>query len=167
MVRASALPINSDLEVSRNIAGVPVPIRLHLGYLALTAVGGMLGTLARFGLTEIAPSWQSLSAGTLTVNLLGPFFLGALLQSLAHGSETSNRRTLRLLIGTGFLGAFTSYAQLAVDVVTVAQHGNPLLAGAYGLATIIAGAVATWLGVVAVSHRHTTGSPRARDEARG
>lgn len=155
MVRTSALPINSDLEVSRTVAGVPVPIRLRPGYVLLAAIGGVLGTLARFGLTEIAPSWQSLSAGTLAVNLLGPFLLGLLLQSLAHGAENNRRRTLRLLVGTGFLGAFTSYAQLAVDVVTVAQHGNPLLAGAYGLATIAAGAVATWLGVVAASHWHT------------
>jgi hypothetical protein len=58
MVRASALPINSDLEVSRTVAGVPVPIRLRPGDFVLAAVGGVLGTLARFGLTEIAPSWQ-------------------------------------------------------------------------------------------------------------
>lgn len=166
MVRTSALPINSDLEVSRTVAGVPVPIRLRPSYVLLAALGGALGTLARFGLTEIAPSWQELSAGTLIVNLLGPFLLGVLLQSLAHGTETSARRTLRLLVGTGFLGAFTSYAQLAVDVVTVAEHGNPLLAGGYGLATIIAGALATWLGVAAASHRHVAVASLPRQEER-
>lgn len=165
MVRSSVLPINSDLEVSRTIAGVPVPIRLRPRDLALAAIGGVAGTVARFGLVEISPSWQTVSAGTVIVNLLGPFALGLLLQSLAHGTETSRRRTVRLLVGTGFLGAFTSYAQLAVDIVTVARHGHPLLAVGYGLATIAAGAAATWLGIVVATHRHPSAPPAVRDEA--
>jgi CrcB protein len=164
MVRTSALPINSDLEVSRTVAGVPVPIRIRPSYIALAVIGGALGTAARFVLTEILPRWESLSAGTLVVNLLGPFLLGVLLQSLAHGAETGGRRVSRLLIGTGFLGAFTSYAQLAVDVVTVAEYGNLLLAGVYGLGTIAAGAAATWMGVMASSHWRSP-VPPVRDEA--
>ncbi|MEO7007290.1 MAG: CrcB family protein [Terrimesophilobacter sp.] len=151
--RFRGLPLNSDLEVSRNIAGVPVPIRLRLSYIGLAALGGALGTAARFGLVQIAPTWETLSAGTVTVNLLGPFFLGLLLQSLAIGAESNDRRTLRLLVGTGFLGAFTSYAQLAVDTIIVAQRGHLLLAGSYAVATIAAGAAATWLGIFVASHR--------------
>jgi len=162
MVRPSVLPINSDLEVSRTIAGVPVPIRLRPRDLVLAAAGGAAGTVARFGLVAITPSWQTVSAGTVIVNLLGPFCLGVLLQWLARGTETSRRRTVRLLVGTGFLGAFTSYAQLAVDIITVAEHGHPLLGAGYGLATITAGAAATWLGIAVAAHRRAS----QRDEAR-
>uniref|UniRef100_UPI0031FCB26F fluoride efflux transporter FluC n=1 Tax=Parafrigoribacterium mesophilum TaxID=433646 RepID=UPI0031FCB26F len=98
------------------------------------------------------------------VNLLGPFALGLMLQSLAHGTESSRRRTVRLLVCTGFLGAFTSYAQLAVDIVTVARHGHPLLAVGYCMATIAAGAAATWLGIVVATHRHPSAPPAVRDE---
>jgi fluoride exporter len=160
------LPINSDLEVSRTVAGVPVPIRLRPRDVMLAAAGGAAGTVARFGLVEIAPSWQTVSAGTVIVNLLGPFCLGVLLQSLAHGTETSRRRTVRLLVGSGFLGAFTSYAQLAVDIITVAEHGHPLLAAGYGLATITAGAAATWLGIAVAAHQHTNRASSPRGEAR-
>jgi CrcB protein len=148
-----ALPMDSDVEVSRTVAGVPVPIRLRPHYLALVALGGAAGTLARFGLTTVAPSWDTLSLGTVAVNLLGPFLLGALLQSLAVGPETSMRRTLRLMVGTGFLGAFTSYAQLAVDTVNVFDNGQPLLAGAYALATVVTGVCAVWLGIFITSRR--------------
>lgn len=157
MVRTSALPINIDLEVARTVAGVPVPIRLRASYLGFAAIGGALGTVARFTLTETMPSWQTLSLGTVIVNLFGPFLLGVLLQALAFGAENRRRRVLRLLVGTGFLGAFTSYAQLAVDIVTVAEHGDRMLAGIYGIGTITAGAVATWLGVVTASRSHHHG----------
>ena len=143
------LPINSDIEVSRTVVGVPVAIGLRPSYLGLAALGGTLGTLARFGLTEVSPGWDGLSGGTMAVNILGPFLLGALLQSLSEGQETPRRRTLRLLIGVGFLGAFTSYAELALDVVQVAERGQVVFAVAYGLGSIVAGAAATWLGIVA------------------
>lgn len=126
-------------------------IRIRASYLALAAVGGAFGTGARFAITTVAPSWKTLSAGTVMVNLLGPFLLGVLLTFLAKGTESKRRRAIQLLIGVGFLGAFTSYAQLAVDTVTVSEHGHIPLAVAYALATIAAGAAAAWLGIVTAS----------------
>ena len=145
------LPLNSDIEVTRTVVGVPVAVRIQPSFLGLAALGGALGALTRFGLTLISPTWQSLSAGTVAVNLLGPFFLGVLLQTLSVGNETSRRRSLRLVVGVGFLGALTSYAELALDVVIVAERGNVPLATVYGLATIILGAAATWVGIFAAA----------------
>ena len=146
------LPMNSDIEVTRTVVGVPVAIRLQPHFLALAALGGAVGALCRYLLTLVAPTWETLSAGTATVNLLGPYLLGVLLQSLAEGTETPQRRTLRLLIGVGFLGAFTSYAELALDVVTVSENGHPLIALSYAVLTIVLGAAATWFGIF-IAHR--------------
>lgn len=145
------LPMDSDVEITRSIAGVPVPGRLRLSFVAWAALGGAAGTLLRWLLTQASPSWESLAAGTIVVNILGPFMLGVLLNTLSWGDETPRNRTLRLLVGTGFLGALTSYAQLAVDTVTVAEEGHILLALAYAAATIIAGVGATWAGIYASS----------------
>ena len=101
-------------------------IRLRPSHLALAAGGGALGTLVRFGIVSVSPSWETLSAGTVAVNILGPFMLGVLLQLLSEGTESKRRRAVQLFAGVGFLGAFTSYAQLAVDTVTVSEHGHPL-----------------------------------------
>jgi CrcB protein len=139
--------MNSDIEVARTVVGVPVAVRIRPGYLGMAMLGGAVGTLARFGLTLVAPSWASLNTGTMIVNLLGPFLLGALLQALSEGTETSRRRGLRIVVGVGFLGALTSYAELALDIVTVAARGDLLLALAYGVGTIALGALATWLGI--------------------
>ncbi len=143
--------MNSDIEVARTVVGVPVAVRIRPGLLAMAMLGGAVGTLARFGLTLLAPSWASLNTGTMIVNLLGPFLLGVLLQALSEGTETSRRRSLRIVVGVGFLGALTSYAELALDIVIVADRGDLLLAVTYGLATIVLGAVATWLGIFAAA----------------
>lgn len=153
----AALPINSDIEVARTVAGVSVMVRIRPSYLALAALGGATGTAARFALTAVAPSWRTLSAGTVAVNLLGPFLLGLLLQWLAAGVETRQRRGVRLLVGVGFLGALTSYAQLALDTIVVSVNGQVLLAVMYAVTTIAAGAAAVWLGIFTASrwHAHT------------
>lgn len=146
------LPMNSDIEVARNVVGVPVVVRLRPSYLALAALGGALGAAGRFILVQLTPIWETLSAGTVVVNILGPFFLGVLLQALALGAETKKTRVLRLLVGVGFLGALTSYAQLAVDVVIVAENSHLLLAMGYAAATLAAGAGAAWAGIVSTKH---------------
>ncbi len=158
--RAGAeLPVNSDVEVARTVAGVSVMIRIRPSYLGLAALGGALGSAARFGMTTASPTWRTVSAGTVVVNLLGPFLLGLLLQWLAQGVETPHRRALRLMLGVGFLGALTSYAQLALDTVVVSEHGHPLLALTYAAVTIALGAAAVWLGITAASGWHTHTHP--------
>ncbi|MBB5632954.1 CrcB protein [Cryobacterium mesophilum] len=153
--------MNSDIEVARTIVGVPIAVRIRPGYLGMALLGGAFGTLVRFGLTLVAPTWATLNTGTMLVNLLGPFLLGALLQSLSVGTETSRRRALRIVVGVGFLGALTSYAELALDIVNVAERGEVVLAVTYGVATIALGALATWLGIFAAARwqRHAERHP--------
>lgn len=143
--------MNSDIEVA-TVVGVPVMIRLRPAYFGLVVLGGAAGAAARFWLVLFAPSWHTLSLGTMAVNLLGPYFLGLLLQALAQRPEGLRTRGLRLLLGVGFLGAFTSYAQLAVDAVTVSEQGMVLVAVVYVVATIITGIAAVWLGIATARH---------------
>lgn len=158
------LPMNSDIEVARTVTGVPVIVRLRPRYLAVAALGGAVGTAVRFLLVEATPVWETLSLGTVIVNIVGPFLLGAFLQALAERPETRRTRLLRLLVAVGFLGALTSYAQLAVDVVVVAENHHVLLALGYAAATLLAGTGAVWLGIM--STRSWRRSPRRRADDR-
>ncbi|CAO1649122.1 Fluoride-specific ion channel FluC [Salinibacterium sp. NYA9b] len=141
------LPMNSDIEITRTVVGMPEMIRIRPRHLALAALGGGLGAAVRFIIAQTTPIWETLSLGTVVVNIAGPFLLGLLLQTLAERQESRRMRVIRLLTAVGFLGALTSYAQLAVDIVIVSEHHHVLLAVAYGSATLIAGAGAVWLGV--------------------
>lgn len=123
-------------------------MHLHRRPAALGAVlvGGVLGTLARHGLALLLPTgpWP---AGTFVANLLGALLLGALLERLARaGDDTGRRRLLRLGLGTGLLGAFTTYSALAVETDLLLRDGRPLLAAAYAGATVLGGLLLSVLG---------------------
>ncbi|WP_312875763.1 CrcB family protein [Arthrobacter terrae] len=91
------------------------PLRLLTGEPA--RVLGAVGTLVRYALTTVIPAPGGWPLTTLLVRLAGAFLLGLLLESLVRrGIDAGKLRILRLLVGTGFMGAFTTNSSLAVDV---------------------------------------------------
>lgn len=88
--------------------------------LAFVALGGVLGALARYGLTTLLPR-TSLVWGTVAVNALGCFLAGWLLFGpLAAAAPASESR---VLVVAGFLGAFTTMSAFAVEAVAYAAEG--------------------------------------------
>lgn len=119
--------------------------------ITLVFVGGSLGTAARASLTLAIPPADGFPATIMGINVVGALLLGALLEALSRrGAEEGARRRIRLLIGTGFLGGFTTYSALATDSVLLAA-GGPVLALLNALGTLVLGALATWLGIVLVA----------------
>jgi fluoride exporter len=123
--------------------------------LLLVWVGGTLGTAVR---VAVSPSHDpsTFPVATFLVNLVGAGLLGLLIERLARRPQTSRERRLALLVGTGFLGGFTTYSALAVDTVQLLRTGAIGLAVAYGLGTLVLGAVATGLGMFAGRARQTS-----------
>ena len=118
--------------------------------------GGLLGTPARYAVSLALPtrtgSWPT---GTFLVNLLGAFLLGALLEGLVRGGPVGDRRELlRLGLGTGFLGAFTTYSTLAVETDLLVRAGHAPLAAAYALASVAAGVLLSTAGIWAAAGWH-------------
>jgi CrcB protein len=145
------LPVDPDIVLPR----VRRPVHL-VGEFQLTVfAGGCLGALSRYGLTLLYPAKDgSWPAATFLVNLLGAFILGLLLEGLARrGDDTGARRFVRLGIGTGFLGAFTTYSTLAVDANLLVKNGHVPLAAAYTFASVAAGLLLSALGIqIAAAH---------------
>lgn len=144
-------------EPSRTTAHGTVP-PLHLDPRAIGWVfgGGVLGAYARYGLSVAVPAPGGWPVVTVLINVLGAFLLGLLLEALIRrGSDIGWARRLRLVAGTGFLGAFTTYSTFAVDAVHLLQAGRPAEAFGYLAATLPVGGAATALGIwlAAVSHR--------------
>lgn len=132
------------------------PIHLHVRYLALVFVGGVLGTAAREGMGLAIPSLGDLPLAILTVNLLGAFVLGLLLESLARrGPDHGGRRIVRLLLGTGVMGGFTTYSALAADTALLFGAGRAGSGVLYGVGSVLLGAVATWGGIWLGSRRRS------------
>ncbi|UAJ81345.1 CrcB family protein [Leifsonia sp. ZF2019] len=125
-----------------------VPVHLHGSSLLLVFVGGALGTTVRYLISAAAPPVLGLPLATLGINVVGAFVLGWLLEALAlRGPDEGRRRAVRLFVGTGILGGFTTYSAFAVDTdgLIVAQNvGGSIV---YAVATVAVGALASVAGI--------------------
>lgn len=135
--------------------GTVVPPYRRPGYLAVVAVGGAVGVEARFLITSAVTPALSQPGITLVINVVGSLVLGLLLEALAlHGPDRGVRRGLRLLIGTGFCGGFTTYSTLGVDAATFIADGRWPVAILYGLGSVVPGVLAAAAGVWLAVIRH-------------
>lgn len=125
------------------------PPHLRWSAIALVVVGGMAGSAARAGLALVIPPVAQVPLAIAIVNLVGAFVLGCLYAALAHrGHDDASAVQLRLLLGTGFCGGFTTYSALASDTVVLAVDGAVGVSMLYALGTVLVGALATWAGIV-------------------
>ncbi|MCD9141661.1 fluoride efflux transporter CrcB [Streptomyces albireticuli] len=108
----------------------------------LLVVGGaMVGAPLRY-LTDRAVQARHDSVlpwGTFTVNVVGCLVLGVL--TAAAPSH------LRLLLGTGFCGALTTYSTFSYETLNLATTGARGYAAANALGSVVVGLGAAWAGV--------------------
>ena len=141
-------------------------MHLQWRYLGLVAGGGTVGTALREALSIIVPAVDGVSVIILAINVVGAFALGVLLEALVRrGTDDGWRRTLRLLLGTGVLGGFTTYSALAADSGALLTNGRTGAAIVYALATVILGAAATFTGITLATFAHRRRSSTTSAEA--
>lgn len=122
--------------------------------LLLVFLGGTLGTAAREALALTLPPVDGVAWTIVGINVCGAFLLGLLLERVVRrGPDHRHSRTLRLLLGTGFMGGFTTYSTLASDTALLLGDARVGAALAFAGATLLVGAAATWLGVLAGARR--------------
>lgn len=109
----------------------------------LVALGGALGSVARYGVGVAAARVLGLGFpfGTLTVNIIGSLLMGVLAARV--GPEQEN---LRLAFGVGILGGFTTFSAFSLETVRLMQH-QPGAAALYVSASLVLGLGACWLGL--------------------
>jgi len=109
-------------------------------------IGGLIGTVMRYELGEIVPV---LSGGfplaILTINLLGCLFLGWFF-TVSWG-HPAIRPEIRLGLGTGMTGAFTTFSTFSVQTVELIREGHGIIAVLYVLLSIVGGLLLTFAGV--------------------
>ncbi|MEV7605277.1 CrcB family protein [Paenarthrobacter sp. NPDC089322] len=143
--------------MTRTDTGRPVHVRWF--FIGTVAAGGVFGAFARYGLGLVIPAPNAWPLPTLVVNLSGAFALGALLEALSRrGPDAGRRQILRLALGTGFLGAYTTYSTLALDAVHLFMAGASMEAAGYLAASLFGGAAATTAGIWLGAWLHRRGS---------
>ena len=119
---------------------------MQVSFLAFVIVGagGAAGAVARFGLTMMTLRFSAaFPVGTLLSNLLGCLIMGAIVQMLARVAWFAEGGVItdhnRLLFGVGFCGAFTTLSALVLEIGTMVQRNEILLAFAYLVTTLVGG----------------------------
>ncbi|MDR1430875.1 MAG: CrcB family protein [Propionibacteriaceae bacterium] len=112
---------------------------LKASRIGVILLGGALGASIRVTLSEAWPAWTT----TLAINLAGAFLLGALLGWL--GDQPGWRHLLRLGLGTGVLGGFTTYSAFSFEIVQLLRT-SALVGVGYALGSVLCGVAAACLG---------------------
>ena len=126
-----------------------MPSLTALPPLVLVMLGGSLGAGLRYvvGLWTTANIGPELPFGTWAVNILGGLAMGMLAGWLVR---TGGNEPLRLLLGVGVLGGFTTFSAFSLEVFAMLTRGDILLAAAYAVSSVAGSIVALYAGVLLV-----------------
>lgn len=114
----------------------------------LVAIGGGVGAALRY----LVGLWMQANAGgsaaaTFIVNVLGGLAIGLLVGWLALRGGRESNDGVRLLLGVGLLGGFTTFSAFSLELFQMISRGEARTAGAYALASVAGGVLAVLVGV--------------------
>lgn len=113
------------------------------------AIGGAIGSAARFGLMNAAGRWWGTEYpyGTLIVNVAGALAMGFLVGMFAAFAQVGQE--VRAFFAVGILGGFTTFSTFSLDMVTLLQRGEVFAAIVYATASVLLTIFALYLGLAA------------------
>lgn len=113
---------------------------------AAVTVGGAVGTGLRLALDAALPHTDTgFPFVTLLVNVVGSFVLGAMVALLWRRTDTPN--WLKVALGSGLIGSFTTFSALIASLVAEAQRGLWMLAVLYLALSLVLGFAAALAGL--------------------
>ena len=116
----------------------------------LVGVGGFVGANARFilarGIGALVETRFPL--GTFIVNMSGSFLLGVLGAIIAQ-KVLPNSEAMRLALGVGFLGGFTTFSTFEFETHALFEDGSWLMAAMNMFLSLFVGLIAVRAGIVA------------------
>lgn len=115
--------------------------------LLFIGIGGSIGSVLRYSIyynmLAINGDWLPF-LGTLLANLLGAFALGWFTSRLLRSKKLPE--DLAAAIGTGLIGSFTTFSTLSVELSSLLQEGQILLAICYAFISMIGGLLCAFGG---------------------
>lgn len=160
------LPMDPDAaapDIGAPDAAAAPRVRGSWDVVAVVAVGGGLGSVARYGL---ARAWATPAGGfpwaTFTTNVLGSLALGLLMVYVVEVWPPSRYR--RPFLGVGIIGGFTTFSTYMNETRGLLASGHLAIADAYALTSLIAGLAAVWTGIALA--RRLGGLPVRRGPSR-
>lgn len=105
-------------------------------------IGGACGAILRYLVSVVIPYNGGFPTATLTVNLIGSFFLALL---LTNASILKNK-SLKLALTTGLIGAFTTFSTFSFETFMLIQNAAYLTVFMYVSLSLIGGIAFSFFG---------------------
>lgn len=114
----------------------------------LVGAGGFVGAIARYAVGRGIGALMvtSFPVGTFVINIAGSFLLGVLGVFIARHTPSASE-PMRLALGVGFLGAFTTFSSFEFETHALLAGGAWSVAAFYVAASVVAGLAAVRLGI--------------------
>ena len=115
------------------------------------AIGGAFGAALRYQAGRAITGWLGANTisvfpfATLAINTLGSLLLGVLAAWLVRLGENGDQ--VRLLLGLGLLGGFTTFSAFSLEVVVMMERGQFLFAGLYAFLSVALGITGLMVGM--------------------
>lgn len=116
-------------------------ILLRLPVWAVVALGGALGTVVRIVVVDLLGGRDGFNPGVATANVTGAFALGVVAVHPFHDRHVHHTRAF---LGTGVLGAYTTFSAISVAFVDGTDAAQAWLT--LGLSVLV-GPVGAWAGL--------------------
>lgn len=104
-------------------------------------IAGALGAITRYSIGIFIISETGFPSATLLVNLVGSYALAFI---TSRTLPFSNK--LKLVIGTGFIGSFTTFSAFSVETITMIEDGQIVHAIIYITLSFVGGIIMSNLG---------------------
>jgi fluoride exporter len=120
---------------------------MSINMLLSVAAGGAFGAVGRYLVMNGVGHWlgTGFPYATLTVNVIGSFILGAIIEIMALSWSPSPE--IRAFVVVGVLGAFTTFSTFSLDTVALIERGAFLATVVYVSASVIACVVGLFAGM--------------------
>jgi len=115
----------------------------------LVGAGGFVGANARFVVARLVGVLfeTRFPLGTFLINISGSFLLG-ILGAITAEKVMPTSEALRLALGVGFLGAYTTFSTFEFETHALLEDGSSLLATTNMVASLFAGLLAVRAGIL-------------------
>ena len=119
----------------------------------VVGMAGAVGALARYALAEwVAPRWKhAFPLATLIINIVGAcalaFVFAASARLFVLQTQLALQTQTRAIVGTGFLGGFTTFSTLSAETHTLLRRGRHALAWLNVGGSLLLGALAVAAGL--------------------
>ena len=119
-----------------------------MGAWVAVALGGAMGSVARFWLTSAmtALTGPRFPWGTLLINVLGSFVIGLVAGITLTPARVGMHPDLRIFLMTGVCGGFTTFSAFSLQTLELMQAGDVIPALGYAIGSVVSCVIATYCG---------------------